>query len=289
MTKLIQSLGFYFIMMPSLAVSAVVETFQMPAWINLDGEKKAMRIGMQIQQQTAVETGDGGKVYIEMEEGSRLKVGPKSAVKVLTLKTKEQTSNNIFKSVINIVRGAFRFTTNARYKSRKRDITFKVRAITAGIRGTDIWGKSVPEKDFICLLEGAIKIKKNGEAEQEMNHPATFFVVKRNQPSSPIKPVAPKLIKKWSKITDTLKGQGTIIKNGRYHLNLLSFKNPKYTKKWQNRLEQDGFATDIKQIELNGTTWHRLSINLIKSYQDALFLQQKVNQLYEFKSSWINR
>ena len=40
----------------------------------------------------------------------------------------------------------------------ERDVRVKVNAVTAGIRGTDVWGKSESDRDIVCLLEGRIDV-----------------------------------------------------------------------------------------------------------------------------------
>ena len=64
---------------------------------------------------------------------------------------------HFFPMPLDVVSGAFRFTTRAVHKFRgERDVRVKLAATTAGIRGTDLWGKSEPTRDIFCLVEGSI-------------------------------------------------------------------------------------------------------------------------------------
>jgi hypothetical protein len=47
---------------------------------------------------------------------------------------------NVFRAALTVLAGAFRFTTDA-LDNRKRDVAVKAKLVTAGIRGTDLWGK----------------------------------------------------------------------------------------------------------------------------------------------------
>jgi len=270
------------------AFSAVIENFQMPAWIEINGQKKAIRINMKVNEKQPITTGESGKAYITMEEGSILKIGPKSKVNIIKL-TPVKTEKSVFKSVVSIVRGAFRFTTSDKAKKRQRDIRFKVRTITAGIRGTDIWGKSTPERDFVCLLEGNITVQHENETEQTMAKPLTFFVANRGQPAKKIATVPLNELKKWAKSTDTQVGEGRINKKGRYTLNLKSFNRRFYAQRWQNKLDKAGYAADIREIPIAGKIWYRLSINFIASYRDAAFLSKKLKKQGSFNSAWIGK
>ena len=65
--------------------------------------------------------------------------------------------DGVFTAGLDVVKGAFRLTTDLfRRYLVKRAINVRIGTVTAGIRGTDIWGRSDGERDFVCLLEGHI-------------------------------------------------------------------------------------------------------------------------------------
>jgi len=47
--------------------------------------------------------------------------------------------------------------------------------VTAGIRGTDLWGRSRPGNEIVCLIEGEIEVGAAGEPAIAMNHPNQFY------------------------------------------------------------------------------------------------------------------
>ena len=58
-----------------------------------------------------------------------------------------------------MVSGAFRFTTQALSRFHgERDVKVRIVTITAGIRGTDLWGKADKTRDIVCLIEGKITV-----------------------------------------------------------------------------------------------------------------------------------
>ena len=37
-------------------------------------------------------------------------------------------------------------------------MSIRVATVTAGIRGTDLWGKSAADRQIVCLIEGRIEV-----------------------------------------------------------------------------------------------------------------------------------
>jgi hypothetical protein len=60
----------------------------------------------------------------------------------------------LFRAALNVLEGAFRFTTDVAAKTRKREVSIRAAQVTAGIRGTDLWGRSRPGNEIVCLIEG---------------------------------------------------------------------------------------------------------------------------------------
>jgi hypothetical protein len=47
--------------------------------------------------------------------------------------------------------------------------------VTAGIRGTDLWGKSNDARDLVCLLEGKISVGAEGHPAVTLDQPLDFY------------------------------------------------------------------------------------------------------------------
>lgn len=86
----------------------------------------------------------------------------------------------------------------------------RVATVTAGIRGTDIWGKTEPERDFICLLEGRIGVSHQDGDAREMSEPLTFYVAPRGQPPKGIEKADPETVKQWAAETEIQAGAGAL-------------------------------------------------------------------------------
>jgi hypothetical protein len=179
---------------PVLTVDSVLS----PAWVERStGRREPLAVGMALRNKEKVHTGDGGRVSLRLAEGSAVKLGESAMLAVDDLALKGD-KGGIVSASLDVVRGAFRFTTGLLAKtSAQRDVKVKINAITAGIRGTDVWGRSDSDRDIVCLLEGSITVT-HGPAQFQMNDPYSFYIAPRKGAAAPPSPVAPEKVKEWS-------------------------------------------------------------------------------------------
>jgi hypothetical protein len=119
------------------AEPAVVEAVQYPAWLERGGIAAPLTPGTVLRAQDRLRTGANARVQLKLAEGSAVKLGENA--QFIFDKGEER---GIFRATLSVLTGAFRFTTDALRKVQKRDVTINVKNVTAGIRGTDLWGKS---------------------------------------------------------------------------------------------------------------------------------------------------
>ena len=148
-TVLFNALFVLALVLPGLAVAqpaAVVEGVQMPAWVEraeAGGVRKIPVVpGMQLKAGDKLVTGSGSRLQVKLAEGSTVKLGENGSLQLREL----EPSKSLFKAALGVLEGAFRFTTDALAKNRRREVSISVATVTAGIRGTDLWGKSAPNR-----------------------------------------------------------------------------------------------------------------------------------------------
>jgi hypothetical protein len=154
----------------ALAQAVKVEAVQYPAWLERGGHTVPLAPGMQLQSSDRLRTGGNARVQLRLGEGSTVKLGENARFVVERVQHR-----NIFSAALTVLAGAFRFTTDALAKSRKRDISIKARTITAGIRGTDVWGKSTDERDLVCLIEGKVNVSSENHPAVTLDTPLDFY------------------------------------------------------------------------------------------------------------------
>lgn len=152
------------------AQAVKVEAVQYPAWLERGGQSVPLSPGVQLQSNDRLRTGNNARVRLRLAEGSTVKLGENARFVVERVQHK-----NVFTAALTVLAGAFRFTTEKILKAQKRDITIKARTITAGIRGTDLWGKSTDERDLVCLIEGKITVGSESHPQVTLDQPLDFY------------------------------------------------------------------------------------------------------------------
>ena len=143
---------------------------QYPAWLERDGRSVPLTPGTALQANDPLRTGNNARVQIKLGEGSTVKLGEKAKFQIERIEAR-----GIFKATLNVLTGAFRFTTDALKKKIERDVSIKAKNVTAGVRGTDLWGKSTDDRDLICLLEGKISVGAEGHPTVTLDNPLDFY------------------------------------------------------------------------------------------------------------------
>ena len=201
------------------AAPAVVEEVQYPAWLERNGRSVPLTPGTVLQQDDQLRTGDNARVRLKMGEGSTVKLGEKARFQIERVEEK-----GIFRATLNVLSGAFRFTTDALKKSVRRDVSIKAKNVTAGVRGTDLWGKATDDRDLICLLEGKITVGTEGHPTVTLDNPLDFYQKPRDGAPQVAK-VDAKQIEQWSQETEISKEGAAAGGGGRWMVAAAVFKD----------------------------------------------------------------
>ncbi|PHV12636.1 FecR domain-containing protein [Chitinimonas sp. BJB300] len=261
-----------------LAAPTTISAVNMPAWLEREGIKKPLAPGMVLQSSDVLHTGHGARVLIKLPEGSQVKLGEDAVFRLDNLNVSDGRSTP-FTGILNVIKGAFRFTTGLLGKARKREVDVRIATITAGIRGTDIWGKADAEKDVVCLIEGSTTVQREGEtAVQTLDQPLDFFIAPKNKPSLPIAKVdAIKLQNEWQPQTEPQNGQGLTSTEGKWRLIIANVANQDEALQWYDTLQAGGYAAKIRPIAGNR---YRVSIEQLATEADAHTLGEKLKAVF---------
>lgn len=225
------------------AVSAV----QLPAWVERGGRVVPVRPGFVIEPGDVLITGAKGRVHVDTPDGSIVKLGSNGRIGMDALNVRaEADGQSLFEGALNVFKGAFRFTTRLAGKASRRDVRVRVGVVTAGVRGTDIWGKSDDEKDLVCLLEGRIAVASDGQPEQTMDQALTFYVVPKGQAPKPIVPVDPdKVVNEWAPQTEMAPDAPTLTGDGAFMVIALSQTSAEGAEFIASKLAESGYPAEV--------------------------------------------
>ncbi|MES2772266.1 MAG: FecR domain-containing protein [Pseudomonadota bacterium] len=223
---------------------AVVESVQMPSWMERQGVRSALTPGQVLRNEDRIITGAEARALINLSEGSAVKLGENAQ---LDLHQLGRQKDNTFTAALDIAKGAFRFTTGVFAKlQQRRSVNLRVATITAGIRGTDVWGSADKERDLICLLEGKVSVQHGQDAEQLMTEPLSFYVVPNGQAANPIGQVDAEKIKLWSLETEISKGSGYASRGGKWRVELARFDNESAALALYDQARTAGYPVSLK-------------------------------------------
>lgn len=257
--------------------SLEVESVQMPAWVErANGSRAPLDIGMTLGNRDRIYTGPGSKALLRLADGSTVKLGENAVLGVDDLAQRKAGVRDLVTASLDVVTGAFRFTTQAIYKFRgERDVRVRIATITAGIRGTDLWGKSDASRDLVCLIEGNITVSR-GQDAFTMDQPLSFYVAPRNQPAQPVATVSRDQLQAWAGETDIATGSGAARKGGRWRVYVAQARTQDEVLTFYDSLRSSGYAAEIRPISgADGLTYH-VRISNLPSRQEAEVLAGKL-------------
>ena len=258
------------------APAALVEGVQMPAWVERAGSGALRRLplapGMKLRGGDELRTGVGARVYVRLAEGSLVKLGENASLRILDLAPE---GGGFFKAALHVLEGAFRFTTDLLAKERRREVSIRVATVTAGIRGTDLWGKSAPEREIVCLIEGAIEVGAEGETPVVMSAPRQFYQRVKGA-TQPVGLVEPTQLAQWARETEIAEGRGAARRGGRWKVTLARAGTQKAALELYDRLRDAGYAAEIFPVKAGDAHEYLVRITRLATQADAEALAEQL-------------
>ena len=247
---------------------AMVEAVQMPAWVERGTDKVPLAPGMGLRDTDRVRTGGNARIVLRMAEGSSVKLGEKSTLLLdgMRMRPKE----NVFAATMNVFEGAFRFTTNALSKFRgTRQVNVTISAVTAGIRGTDLWGKAAPDRDIVCLIEGIIEVRRGADAPFTMDQPLMFYIAPKDKPPLPVAPVPKEQLEQWAAETEIQPGRGAARRGGKWKVVLATVDTQQEALLVYDVVRGEGYAAQIRPKDQKGKHVYDVRLAQLPSKAEA--------------------
>ena len=268
------------------APNAVVEAVQMPAWVERDGGKLPLFPGMELKDRDQLKTGANSRILLKTADGSWVRMGEKGS---LTLDDLQMGKDKVFRAALKVLEGAFRFTTEAIAKFRgKREVAITVSNVTAGIRGTDLWGKSTGDKQTICLIEGKIEVSPPGEAPLTLDQRLSYYVRDQGK-SQPVAMVLPDQLKLWAAETETQPGEGVSRRGGKWKITAVSGQSLGDALDAGKALRDAGYPAEVIPAKAGDKRVYDVKIEHLATKKDAQYvvdgLKQGVLGKYDYKIS----
>ena len=255
----------------------VVEGVQMPAWVErASGARDALLPGAALNNKDRIVTGPGARARLRLADGSVIKLGENGILALDDLGQKKSRVTDLVTASLDVVSGAFRFTTDALYKYRgERDVKVRIVTITVGIRGTDLWGKAEATRDIVCLIEGKITVARDQEAFT-MDQPMSFYIAPKGKPAEPVSPVPKEQLEKWALETEIAPGTGVARRDGKWRVYLADAGNQGDALRLYDQLRNAGYAAEIRPLSSAKGIDYQLRISHLASKEEAAVLAGKL-------------
>jgi hypothetical protein len=266
---------------PAIAQTLTVEGVVSPAWVERGGARLPLAVGMRLNDKDRVVTGPDSRLLLRMAEGSAVKLGENSALALDGLSQKQAgESRKVVTAALDVVRGAFRFTTGI-FDSPPagRDVKIRIRTVNAGIRGTDLWGKSDDTRDLVCLIEGKISVAHPQTGEFTMADPLSFFVAPRDKKALPVAPVDPRQLEEWAAETEIQPGSGGARRGGRVHVDAAVSTNQAAARAIQEKLRSAGYPAVTRTMKIEDRLQYRVRVQNFPTQRDAAAAVEKLKAL----------
>src|SRR5262245_55465619 len=248
------------------APRAAVESVQLSASVERGRQILPLAPGMELREGDRVNTGERSRLVLKLADGSAVKLGERGS---LFFDRMAVRNDGIFEAALFVAEGAFRFTTAALDRfAGKRDVKIAVNNVTAGIRGTDLWGKSTPESEFVCLIQGSLEITPPGERPFTLDQPLSFYTLEGTV-SRAVATVLPNKFTEWAMETEAQPGQGVSTRGGKWKVTVASSKTSSEALGIYNALRAAGYAAEVVPGKVGDARVYSVSIPNFESDKDA--------------------
>ena len=249
----------------TLTVEAVVS----PAWVeHAGGAREPLVPGTVLRDGDRVLTGNGARALLRMAEGSAVKLGENASLGIDRLSDKGGAASRIVSGALDVAQGAFRFTTRVFGSPRaSRDLNIRIATVTAGIRGTDLWGKSSTERDVVCLIEGRIFVQHQDQAFT-MQDPLSFFIAGRDGRRQPVAPVPAAQLQEWATETEIAPASGASRRGGKHRV-ALTAADESAASTLAGKLRSEGYPARVRAYRANGSLRYAVDVIGLGSAEDA--------------------
>ena len=257
---------------------AVVDGVQMPAWLERDGKRVPLAPGMELRAGDRIFSGSGARVQVKLSEGSVVKLGENGRLVFAEM----QPGKDLFKATLQVLEGAFRFTTELVGKGKKREVSVRVSQVTAGIRGTDFWGRSRDERQIVCLIEGAIDVGADGEKPVRMDKPLQFYQRDKGK-TQPVGLVDPKQLEQWGRETEIETGKGAARRGGKFMVELATLDSQSGAGAISRQLQEAGYPAQVAQRKEGEKVTYTVRIRQLPSREEAQNLANRLKGKFGVK------
>jgi hypothetical protein len=267
------------------AAEAVVHGIQSPAWIERTDRIIALRPGFSLSTADVIRTGRGGRIELDLADGSRFQVGESAELAMDSLAMSRDAQGEFFDSAMRVLKGAFRFTTRAIGGDRRRSLRIQTGTATIGIRGTDVWGIVREDgSDTVVLLEGSIEITM---PDQVMTMATPLMAMHMTATEHSEHMMTGPEIAPFAAMTDMRPDAAMMMMEGTTVLAVMSLSDRRYADALVTTLERAGYPASVVTVDLPFGTFHRVVLDHLLDSHHAQMLADELIGEFGITEAWV--
>lgn len=267
-----------------------VNSLNYPVWAERDQSVVALSVGDELENGDVIKTGENGRAWLSMADGSVIKLGQGAQFQIKKASYVDNDQGTVLDVALNVLKGAFRFTTGF-FNSKRRtphQVNVQIGAITAGLRGTDIWGRNTESEDFVTLLDGAINVVADGEIPTRIDQPLALYSKKTGMPAE-MSTISVPLSSILAMETELSKAEGIASIEGQYDLMLMSLMDGAFALDNMNRFKQAGYGVKKQFVTLGEQRFTRLFLPGFSTREAAQNQSIMLADRFGLDSLWIKK
>lgn len=243
-----------------------VAALQPPAWIDRDGQREALRPGSGIRPGDRLETGDGGRLQLEFDDGSVLQLGERSRLVLEELAVAgDAATDGALRGRLSLPQGQLRFSGDP---MRPPEIGLAVGQLQLRLGDSDLWAAAQGPRDLACLLQGNAEATGSPSPSTPL-HAGQPCVVALDGGAAEPAPTGDAVIAAALAQTETNPAQASLRQDGRYRVVLASVGTPPQADREVTRLGELGYPLDVLPQPAEGQTRYRLVIGGLPDHAQA--------------------
>ncbi|MGZ8967511.1 MAG: FecR domain-containing protein, partial [Gallionella sp.] len=235
-----------------------------PAWLQRDQVQSPLSVGTQLNNDDKIITGGNARVLLQAADGSAIKLGQNANLRVSNL-AQQYEDKPLFTALLDVAKGAFRFTTAALSKPKPRAVTINVANTTIGIRGTDVWGKDGDDKGIVCLIEGKIAVQGADKTQFEMAQPLSFYEMPKGAAAKAVAAVDPAQLTLWAAETEIAPDAAAAKLGGQWKVSLLTAADQASALTAYDAWRAAGYAVRLMPVAKDGNTAYQVRVEQFAS------------------------
>lgn len=248
------------------AALATVELVQLSASVERGKQLVPLGPGTELREGDRLNTGANSRLLLKLADGSYVSMGERGSLFFDRMQVRD---DGIFDAALFVAEGAFRFTAGVVGRfAGKRELSVAVNNVTAGIRGTDFWGKSSSDSDIVCVIEGQVEVTPPGERPFTLAEPLSYYALEGTV-SRPVASVPVERFREWAAETGEQEGRGIASRGGKWKIEVASPKKFGEAFGVYDALRKAGHAAEIVPAKAGEDRVYGVRLANFESEKDA--------------------